>query len=465
MITRKRIHLLYFFVDLVLICISFYLSCRINPALIPQNPPALKLFSLIFAFWGISLILLLHSSRLYITERRLSITQEWVSVIRCVLLSAFLTALIIFYLKADDIFSRAIFAEVTVALAAALCVWRTVKRLYVRYLIQRGHLNYNVLIVGAGRSGQLLRDEINTAPYLGLNIAGFVDDKKISDSNFPVKILGAISDLKDVIKKYFIDQLYITIPSERKVVSQIIQTAINAGIAVMVVPDHFDLSYRLVGLNYIGHIPVMTYFEKDQRQAEVFLKRVLDFIISSILLLVLAPVFLIIAFLIKIESPGPVFYVSARSGMKGRIFNFYKFRSMVDGADNYKESLRDKSEVKGPIFKIRNDPRMTAVGKFLRRYSLDELPQLINVMKGEMSLVGPRPFPVDESRKLECRHLPRLNIKPGITGMAQIKGRSDLSFQKWAKWDLWYLDRWSLGLDFKILLWTIPTVLKGKGAY
>jgi lipopolysaccharide/colanic/teichoic acid biosynthesis glycosyltransferase len=166
-----------------------------------------------------------------------------------------------------------------------------------------------------------------------------------------------------------------------------------------------------------------------------------------------------------LESFGPVLYVSKRSGRKGVIFNFYKFRSMVENADNFKNVLKDKSEVKGPIFKIRKDPRLTRVGSFLRKYSLDELPQLINVFKGDMSLVGPRPFPVEESQQIEYKHIPRLNIKPGITGLAQIKGRSDLSFSHWMRWDNWYLHNWSLGLDIKILLWTIPVVLKGKGAY
>ena len=146
-------------------------------------------------------------------------------------------------------------------------------------------------------------------------------------------------------------------------------------------------------------------------------------------------------------------------------FDFYKFRSMVKDADEHKETLRKKSEVDGPIFKIRNDPRLTTVGKILRRYSLDELPQLFNVIKGDMSLVGPRPFPIEESENFENKHIPRLNIRPGMTGLAQVKGRSDLKFDNCIRWDMWYIANWSLWLDLKILLWTIPAVLKGKGAY
>jgi len=159
------------------------------------------------------------------------------------------------------------------------------------------------------------------------------------------------------------------------------------------------------------------------------------------------------------------FYISKRSGKKGRIFNMYKFRSMIKNAENLRDALSCKSEVEGPIFKIRRDPRLTRVGKILRKYSLDELPQLFNVLKGDMGLVGPRPFPVEESSKIEYKHIPRLNVRPGLTGLAQVKGRSNLKFNQWMRWDVWYVENWSLGLDARIILWTIPAVLRGKGAY
>jgi lipopolysaccharide/colanic/teichoic acid biosynthesis glycosyltransferase len=232
-----------------------------------------------------------------------------------------------------------------------------------------------------------------------------------------------------------------------------------------VVAEHFGLPYSQVKLDYIGVIPLLTYFEESVYGARNTVKRLLDIFVSGSILIFFLPFLVLIACLIKIESSGPVFYISKRSGRKGIVFDFYKFRSMVNGADNHKKSLREKSEVTGPIFKIKKDPRLTRVGKFLRKYSIDELPQLINVLKGDMSLVGPRPFPVEESQQIECKHIPRLNIRPGITGLAQIKGRSDLSFSHWMRWDNWYLHNWSLGLDIKILLWTIPAVLKAKGAY
>lgn len=460
---KKRIHLLYFLIDMLLIGLSFYLPYKLNTALIPQNLLGFKAYFPVFGFWGIAIIFLLNNSQLYHTDRSLTLSQEFLKVVKCVLVSAILSALFIFFIKID-VFSRTVFVEITFLLGLTLSFWRGLKRIYVRYLIRKGYSNYNVLIVGAGKVGIALCEEIKDNSYFGLKIIGFLDDDK-EGKVYNFDILGKIKDLETVAKKYFIDEIYVTIPSARKVASEIVEKGVKLGKSVRVVVEHFDLPYRQVNLNYIGLIPLIAYFEKGLHGSEQIIKRLFDFVITSVILILLSPLFLIIAYLIKREGSGPVFYISKRSGKYGKIFNFYKFRSMIDGAEMHKKDLLHKSEVKGPIFKIKKDPRITNFGKFMRKYSLDELPQLFNVLKGDMSLVGPRPFPVDESQKLENRHMPRLNIKPGITGLAQIKGRSDLPFHQWAKWDLWYYNHWSFGLDLKIIWWTIPAVLKGKGAY
>jgi exopolysaccharide biosynthesis polyprenyl glycosylphosphotransferase len=460
---NKRIRFVYFFVDLALISFSFFLVFRLNFDLVPRNPVDIRLYLSTYIFWGIALIFFLHNAQLYYTNRFISILREWLSTARCVLLASILTVLFIFILKIN-IFSRTVFIESSMFLLLALSIWRAIKRVCVRYLIQRGYANYNVLIVGAGRVGLALAEEIKSFPYLGIRTIGFIDDERTGERD-GTKILGKISDIEQIVKQYFIDEVYITIPSERKISAEIIQKVTKFGKTVRVVAEHFGLPYSEVRLNYLGVFPLLVYYEKSAHGAEGGVKRFLDIFISGTVLILLLPLFVIIACLIKLESFGPVFYISKRSGRKGIIFDFYKFRSMRENADSFKHALRDKSEVKGPIFKIREDPRLTRVGKFLRKYSIDELPQLINVLKGDMSLVGPRPFPVEESRQIEYKHIPRLNIKPGITGLAQIKGRSDLSFNHWMRWDNWYLHNWSLGLDIKILLWTIPVVLKGKGAY
>ncbi|MBM3255752.1 MAG: sugar transferase, partial [Candidatus Omnitrophica bacterium] len=346
----------------------------------------------------------------------------------------------------------------------SLSLWRTAKRMYIRQLIAKGILNYNVLIIGAGKIGLTLTEQIQYNQNLGINIIGFLDDTKEKGIN-GFKILGKINDLGDVVRKNFIDEVYVTIPSERKIVSDIILRVAKLRKTVRIVAEHFDLPYRKVKLNYIGFIPLVTYIEEGPHASEHFIKRFFDILVSGTLLVLLFPYLLILALLIKIDSPGSILYISKRSGKKGRTFNFYKFRSMVENADSYKEELKPKSEVQGPIFKIKNDPRITRFGRFLRKYSLDELPQLINVIKGDMSLVGTRPFPVEETEKIENKYITRLNIKPGITGLAQISGRSNLPFKHWARWDTWYINNWSFGLDLKILLRTISVVLKGTGAY
>jgi len=371
---------------------------------------------------------------------------------------------LIFFIKLH-FFSRLVFGWSFVILNVLLIGWRILKRIAIRYLLSKGYNNLNVLIIGAGRVGKILYETIKEYSFLGLRVVGFIDDfKKSSESGIP--ILGKTSDLEEVCKKYFIDELFITIPSERKVVSQIIDTAKYMRIAIRIIPEHFEEPFSLVRAGNIGPIPILTYKERIPHPAEFVLKSFLDFIISFILVILLSPLFFIISILIKLDSPGSVFYIQKRMGKRGKIFNFYKFRSMVKYADKLKGVLLDKNEVKGGvIFKIKDDPRVTRMGRILRKYSLDELPQLFNVLFGDMSLVGPRPFPLDESEKINYNYISRLNIKPGITGLAQIRGRSELSFQRWVKWDLWYIDNWSLGLDLMILLWTIPAVLKRKGAY
>ncbi|MCX5706408.1 MAG: sugar transferase [Candidatus Omnitrophica bacterium] len=460
---NKRIRFIYFFVDIAFISLSFLWIFKLNPDLVPLNLVDIRLYLAAYIFWGIALVLFLHNAQLYYTNRYISIFEEWLRVARCVLLTSVLTGLFIFILKID-IFSRTVFIESSLLLLLTISIWRVIKRLIIRYLIQKGYANYNVLIVGAGRVGLALAQEIKAFPYLGIRTIGFLDDAKTGERE-GIKILGKMGDIEQIVKKFFIDEVYITISFEHKISAEIIQKVTKLGKTIRVVAEHFGLPYSRVQLNYLGAIPLLVYFEKSAHGAEGTVKRLLDIFISGSILILLTPLFVIIACLIKLESFGPVLYISKRCGRKGVIFDFYKFRSMGENADSFKGALKDKSEVKGPIFKIRKDPRLTRVGKFLRKYSIDELPQLINVLKGDMSLVGPRPFPVEESQQIEYKHIPRLNIKPGITGLAQIKGRSDLSFSHWMRWDNWYLNNWSLGLDIKILLWTIPVVLKGKGAY
>ncbi|MCM8788024.1 MAG: sugar transferase [Candidatus Omnitrophica bacterium] len=482
---RKYVYFVYLSTDIFFIILSFYLpySLRYSSSVISSNLPYFKDYLLVFLFWGVTLIFFLNNYHLYHTDRNLTIPKEFWMTIKCVFFSSVLAGLVIFLLQLK-MFSRLVFSGAIVLLFLTLSFWRLLKRIFVRHRVMKGYHNINVLIIGAGKIAKLLVRQIENQPYLGIRIVGFLDDNK-SGKILGYSILGKISDLSNISRQYFVDEIYITIPSERKKVADILTTARKLNKTVRILVDNFipttfatennidneietlrfNLPFMQLRLHNIGSIPLISYIEAAQHPTERFFKRIFDILISAICLLALSPLFALIAFLIKIDSPGPVFYVSLRCGKKGRVFKFYKFRSMFVGADNYREALRDKSDVKGPIFKIKNDPRVTRIGRLLRKYSLDELPQLINVLKGDMSLVGPRPLLPDEIAKLDLWQMRRLEVKPGITCLWQVRGRSDLSFYKWVKWDLWYIDNWSFGLDLKILWWTIPAIIKAKGAY
>lgn len=462
--TSKNIHSLYLIIDILLISIAFAIPYFLNYSLIPQGLVNQRAYLTVFFFWGICLIFILNNLHLYSTVRYISIIEESSMAAKGVGAASVIAALFVYLLKID-IFSRTIFVETTLMLFILIVLWRILKRICVRKLIRSGFANFNVLLVGAGKETETILQEIKDSPFLGLRVKGILDDKH--SSNFcGVKVLGKIEDIEHITKKYFIDEIYILEPHLGKLsINDVLVKCGKTGRTVRVLINDFGSSFQKLSLTYLNSIPLITCFQADRIKANSVIKRVFDIFASSSMLCLLLPVFIVIGLLIKMESKGPVFYVSKRSGKKGIIFKFYKFRSMVYNADSLKEQIRHKSEVDGPIFKIKNDPRLTKLGAFLRKYSIDEIPQLINVLKGDMSLVGPRPFPVEESEKIEYQHIPRLNIRPGITGLAQIKGRSNLKFSQWMKWDNWYVNNWSLGLDIKILWLTIPAVFRCKGAY
>jgi exopolysaccharide biosynthesis polyprenyl glycosylphosphotransferase len=266
-----------------------------------------------------------------------------------------------------------------------------------------------------------------------------------------------------VVRTYFIDDVFITIPSEREVVKRIALEAPLHRVDVKVVPDLFDGLAWNAPLGHIGDFPVMEVCLKPIPAAGLLAKRALDVALSSAALIICAPVLAFLAVQIKLDSPGPVFYGARRIGKKGRPFTFYKLRTMVANADALKDHLRDRNERQGPCFKITDDPRVTRIGRHLRKYSLDELPQFWNVLKGDMSLVGPRPHPVDDYEQYTVEDLRRLEVKPGITGLWQVYARQDPSFETNMRLDLEYIEHWNIWLDLKLLASTLPKVLEGAG--
>lgn len=473
-----KVNALYMVFDIVLIALSVYIPyiLRYNRLNIDQliNLPLiwkslhfsnLPTYSIIFVFWTILIILILNNYGLYGTDRELSIPKEIILVLKAIFFASLPPLAAVFFLKVM-IFSRLIFGISALSMFICLSFWRMVKKLYIRRLILEGYNNLNVLIVGAGKTGTMLVDEINNHRFLGLNIIGFLDDyRDKTDTINGYKILGEISDFEKIVKKRFIDEVYITIPSQKQKVFDLTSEAKKLGVTVRIVPELFDLSMGALEMHHIGFMPLLQYHSKEIHGTDLIMKRALDLCVSGLALLLCCPIFLILFILIKLDSPGPIWYISKRCGKRGRLFNFYKFRSMEAKADKMLQSLKDKNEKRGPIFKMAEDPRVTKLGRVMRKLSLDELPQLWNVFKGDMSLVGPRPPTPDEVEQYKDWQLKRLQVKPGITCLWQVRGRSNLSFYKWVKLDLWYINNWSFGLDLKILWWTIPVVLKRKGAY
>lgn len=460
----------YVFIDMACIFLAFYLVLLLRPHTVPFAISLQSFFSsdnpfrLLFFVWT-PIILFFHQMHgLYQTHREQLEGLEILEVIRSVAISTLVIIVAVYLFKIQD-FPRSVMLLNAVGIAALCSIWRVFKKLLVTYMVQRGYNNFNTVIIGAGKVGVLLAEEIRKRPGLGINIVGFLDDyKKGACGSGQWPILGRIGEFETLSQKLFINKVFITIYHNSDVFVRILEDSRHLGIAVRVVPQGYEwMSHAPLKYN-VGIIPVLEYSEADINYRLKF-KRLFDFVLTSFILVYLLPVIAVIAVLIKLDGPGPVFYKSKRYGRRGRPFNMYKFRSMVCNADSMLAQLKSSNEVDGPIFKIRKDPRVTRIGAFLRRYSLDELPQILNVFKGDMSLVGPRPLPVDQIEKEDLQQLKRLEVRPGITGLWQIRGRSDLSFVRLVKWDIWYINNWSFGLDLYILLQTIPVVVRGTGAY
>jgi exopolysaccharide biosynthesis polyprenyl glycosylphosphotransferase len=428
------------------------------------NRPNFAEHCFIFILWAILVIIAFKSKRLYRTERNLTIPQELFRVFARLLYVSIIIGSVIFYAK-YQFFSRQVFIENFMALCVLLGGWRIIKRLILRKLIRGGYHNINILVVGVSDIFEMIVAEIKRQPHLGLKIMGSLDEHQKGDIG-GVPVLGGFSDFISIAKKHFVQEIIIALPLTQRPVLELVKQAQKMRVGIRVVPEHLEDPLPILGISHLGMIPLLTYQQYSEHPSERALKRLFDIVISLLLITLLSIPCVIIAILIKITSPGPFFYSQKRVGLKGRVFNFYKFRSMCVDADKQKERLFKKNESKDNVmFKIKKDPRVTKLGKILRKYSLDELPQLFNVLKGDMSMVGPRPPLPDEVAKYDREHMERLSIKPGLTGLSQVKGRSDLSFSRWVRWDLWYINNWSLTLDLRILLWTVPAVLKGKGAY
>ncbi|RJR34084.1 MAG: sugar transferase [Deltaproteobacteria bacterium] len=337
-----------------------------------------------------------------------------------------------------------------------------------RIIRSRGRNRKTVLVVGTGNQARRFVEAIQRHFCWGLDIVGFLDVGKdrVGRELFGKKILGTTHDILPVLHHYPVDEVIATVSTRRLgEVREVLEVCEREGVPVRIISDFLGKIAKRFRADVIYGLPIISISYIPHNQFALAVKRAMDIVISSLALMALTPHILIIAAAIKLTSPGPVFYDWYVVGFNKKPFKSWKFRTMVVGADQIKDQLAHLNEMQGPVFKIANDPRVTPVGRFLRKYSFDELPQLWSVFKGDMSLVGPRPAGPHELARYESWQRRKLSIKPGITCLWQVSGRNSISnFNDWAKMDLAYIDNWSLWLDCKILLRTIPAIISGKGA-
>ena len=395
-----------------------------------------------------------HTS--YLHEQRLSVQACFTS--------GLLLAGTLYLVHADDI-PRGVVLITIALVAVALSLRRLAYRVLLYRQYDRGVGTRNVLIVGTGPEAHALRHHLESIRHLGYTFKGFIDLPG-SDGQFTVagsEVVGTLDSLFQDTRKHFADEIFFTARCEREVVQRVLMQARQYGVDLRVVPDLYDGLAWNSPIDYIGQIPTIPLHCGHVPELGLLLKRMFDIVFSAVILTILLPLFLLLAVVIKLDSPGPVFYSSERIGKKARVFRCTKFRTMVHDAEKRRADVMHMNERDDVLFKISNDPRITNLGRFLRKYSLDELPQFYNVLRGDMSVVGPRPPLAAEVKEYKLSHLRRLDVTPGITGLWQVQGRQDPSFASYVSLDVTYIDNWSLWLDFKIIVRTIAVVFAGTG--
>ena len=332
---------------------------------------------------------------------------------------------------------------------------------------ERGKDRKKIFVVGVGERAKHFVETVENNLEWGLDIVGLIAEGASYNGKeiYGKQILGNYKEIEDLLHQYPVNEVIICASGkELSQVEEILETCEREGVQVRINSDFFGRLAKKVTVDQIYGLPIISFITIPDNEWSLYLKRLMDIFISGICLIILSPLFLVIGILIKLTSEGPVFYEWNVVGFNKKPFRSWKFRTMVKDADTKKESLIALNEMKGPVFKIKNDPRITKVGRFLRKFSLDELPQLWTVFKGDMSLVGPRPAFPHELARYESYHRRKLSIKPGITCLWQVNGRNRINdFDEWVRMDLEYIDKWSIWLDFKILLKTISVVLIGTG--
>lgn len=480
---RKRwlVVTLFLIADAMLVNFAFLLAyyvryvLQIGKAVADANQVPLQFYYPLMAATTALMLLIFVWRGLY----RLPRGSSWLDAMSIIAGGA-LTALAVAIILAlafgpSNLYSRLIYLYTWLAALLLFGVERLAVTWLRRGLWQRGIDVRRVLVVGAGQAGQRIMKDVVERPGHGYKLVGYVEDNA-EDKFWTVPIdrrhsadivyLGNLDAIARAVDSNAVAEVIIALPAEQhnKIIA-VMEHCRRSGVAFKLVPDLFEMSFNQVQINGINGVPLVGVKEVSLQGGNLVLKRAMDIVITLIMLIPGVPIMLLTALLIKLTSRGPIIFAQERVGKDGRVFQFYKFRSMYVDAEERRAALLAHSDREGLHFKMVADPRRTPIGTVIRKLSIDELPQLFNILKGDMSWVGPRPAIIAEVAEYDDWARQRLNITPGLTGLWQVSGRSDLSFEEMVKLDLYYAENWSLGLDLKILLRTIPAVISGRGAY
>jgi exopolysaccharide biosynthesis polyprenyl glycosylphosphotransferase len=470
-----------FLLDLALISAAFFLAHALRDELLPALGLSglerglypvetyLPLLPLALAIWTV----LLWSSGRYRSHRTVPLLEEAGAIVRVATSAAVVFALTVWAFRLDerllgsDRISRAWIGLFAILAGLAILAEKLALRVTSRQVRARGFNFRTVLIVGTNAPARALAESIRGHRYWGYRVLGFVTNPEAGGPAEPGAgpVLGTLEELPRVLAGNVVDEVIFSVsPRELERFEDLVLALQEQGILTRFALDFFPHTQASMRLEEVDGVPLVTFSTSPTGALSLAFKRLTDVALSALLLLLAAPIVLAVALGIKLTSGGAVLFRQTRCGLNGRRFTLYKFRTMVVDAEERRQEVAHLNEMDGPVFKVRNDPRVTWLGRFLRKFSLDELPQLWNVLRGDMSLVGPRPPIPEEVAQYQRWQRRRLAMRPGLTCLWQISGRNQLDFDQWMRLDLQYIDSWSPWLDFKILAKTLPVVLSGRGA-
>jgi len=458
---------LLFLLEMGLTLLAIVIAYRIEQFLAPTNIEIYRYAAFTPLIW-VPLSYFMNKFGAYRGLRvRSLMSYSWI-VVRSLLFSLAVLVLLLVMMNIDYVprswfLAFFIVDVVLLVLFRGILIWW-----YFRRSIEKGENYLKILIIGTGDRARHLTKMLHEHNEWGIDVIGYLDTdvSMIGEEIDGEKVIGTIDDIHKILTSNVVDEVIFAIPrSMIQEVEKIASACEVEGVKFRLMANVFQLNVTRMRLADLGGLPMLTFEPVAQNELMLLVKRLFDIAVTLFFMPLLLPIFILIAIAVRLESPGPAFFIQQRVGLRKRLFPMFKFRSMYQDAEERIKEIEHLNEAEGPIFKIKNDPRVTRVGDFLRKTSLDELPQLINVLLGHMSLVGPRPMSIRDVNLFDQGiQRKRFSVRPGITCIWQISGRSDLPFKEWLKLDLEYIENWTFLLDLKILIKTIPAVLFSKGA-